>query len=73
MDNDEVASALCQCKLLNQKNCKDLRNNLTVYQMSRLNVQIILHVDISDFTKICDHIKNQELIRCLKDLYFGEF
>ena len=73
MENDEVASALHQCKLLNQRNSKDLRNNLTVYQMSRLNVQIILHVDTPNFTKICDHIKSQELIRCLRDLYFGKF
>ena len=72
MENDVVTNALCLCKILNQKNCRDLEQDLIMYQMSCLIVQIILHVNQADFEKICDHIKNQEQLKPLKDLYFGK-
>ena len=73
MQNDRVAHALSQCGLLTQKNCEDLKRHLTVHQMSRVNLQIILHVNDTDFAKMCDHIKDQVLVKSLKELYFGKF
>ena len=72
MDNDAVASALCQCKILEEKKCKDLKQNLSVYQMSRLCVQIILHVNQFEFEKITSLIKSREQLKCLKYLYDGK-
>lgn len=46
--------------------------HLTTYQMSRVHLHIILHVNEIDFTKICIYIENQELVGCLKELYFGK-
>ena len=72
MQNDRVAHALCQCGLLTQKNCEDLKH-LTAHQISRVHLQIILHINDTDFAKMCDHIKDQELVKSLKELYFGKF
>ena len=61
------------CQILNQKSYGDLKQNLTTYQMSCLIVHIILHVSQAAFEKICDHIRNQEQLKHLKDLYFGKY
>ena len=72
MENDAVTNALYQCKLLNEQNCKNLKQNLTAHQMSCLNTQVILHVNEDDFVKICNYIDSQVQVKCLETLYYGK-
>ena len=72
IDNNAVGKGLHYCGLLQNGTYENLKQVLTIYRMSCVNVNIILCMDKTDFEKLCGYIKDQQQVKHLSKLYHGE-